>query len=87
VSSLPERPNLGHLRKQAKELLRQYRADDPAALAAFRQYLPAAKDKSATALSSVPLGLRDAQSCITNSLTLRASSLIFSATATVFLSN
>jgi hypothetical protein len=64
VSSLPERPNLGHLRKQAKELLRQYRADDPAALAGFRQYLPAAKDKSATALKSVPLGLRDAQSCI-----------------------
>jgi hypothetical protein len=64
VSSLPERPNLGHLRKQAKELLRQYRADDPAALAAFRQYLPAAKDKSVTALNPVPLGLRDAQSCI-----------------------
>ena len=64
MSSLPERPNLGHLRKQAKELLRQYRANDPAALAAFRQYLPAAKDKSAAALNSVPLGLRDAQSCI-----------------------
>jgi hypothetical protein len=64
VSSLPERPNLGHLRKQAKELLRQYRAEDPAALAALRQYLPAAKDKSATDLSSMPLGLRDAQSCI-----------------------
>ncbi len=54
MSSLPERPNLGHLRKQAKELLRQYRAGDPAALAAFRQYLPAAKDKSATGLSSMP---------------------------------
>jgi hypothetical protein len=64
VSSLPERPNLGHLRKQAKELLRQHRADDPAALAALRQYLPAAKDKSATDLNSMPLGLRDAQSCI-----------------------
>jgi hypothetical protein len=64
MSSLPERPNLGHLRKQAKELLRQYRADDPAALAAFRQNLPAAKDKSATDLSSMPPGLRDAQSCI-----------------------
>jgi hypothetical protein len=64
VSSLPERPNLGHLRKQAKELLRQYRGDDPAALATFRQHLPAAKDKSAAALNSVTLGLRDAQSCI-----------------------
>ena len=64
MSSLPERPNLGHLRRQAKELLRQYRADDPAAVAAFRQYLPAAKDKSATDMSSTSLGLRDAQSCI-----------------------
>jgi len=64
VSSLPERPNLGHLRKQAKELLRQYRVHDPVALAAFHQYLPAAKDKNGTDLSSMPLGLRDAQSCI-----------------------
>ncbi|HTB66177.1 MAG TPA: hypothetical protein VK727_08115 [Steroidobacteraceae bacterium] len=64
MSSLPERPNLGHLRKQAKELLRQYHANDPTALAAFRQYLPAAKDKSAADLNAMPLGLRDAQSCI-----------------------
>jgi hypothetical protein len=64
VSSLPERPNLGHLRKQAKELFRQYRAHDPAALAAFRQYLPAAKNKSDAELSTMLSGLRDAQSCV-----------------------
>jgi hypothetical protein len=64
VSSLPERPNLGHLRKQAKELLRQYRARDPAALAFFRQHLPAAKNSTDAELSTLPLGLRDAQSCI-----------------------
>jgi hypothetical protein len=61
VNALPERPNLDHLRKQAKDLLRQYRARDPAA---FRQYLPAARDKSDAELSAMLLQLRDAQSCI-----------------------
>lgn len=64
MSSLPEQPNLEHLRKQAKDLLRQYRAHDPAALATFRQHLPAAKDRSDAELSMARLGLRDAQSCI-----------------------
>ncbi len=64
MSSLPERPDLGHLRKQAKDLLRQYRAHDPLALAILRQHLPAAKDKSDAQLRAMPLGLRDAQSCI-----------------------
>ena len=64
MSSLPERPNLDHLRKQAKDLLRQYRAHDPAAFATFRQHLPAAKDRSDAELSTARLGLRDAQSCI-----------------------
>jgi ankyrin repeat protein len=64
VSSLPERPHLGHLRKQAKELLRQFRTRDPDALARLRQYLPAAKGKSDAELSALPLQLRDAQSCI-----------------------
>jgi hypothetical protein len=64
VNSLPERSNLDHLRKQAKDLLRQYRARDPAALAAVRQHLPAVKDKSDAELSTMLLQLRDAQSCI-----------------------
>lgn len=64
MSSLPEQPNLEHLRKQAKDLLRQYRAREPAALAALRQHLPAAKDRSDAELSTARLGLRDAQSCI-----------------------
>ncbi|HEY2416343.1 MAG TPA: hypothetical protein VGH84_00370 [Steroidobacteraceae bacterium] len=64
MSSLPERPNLDHLRKQAKSLLRQYHAQDPAALTAFRQHLPAAKDQNDTELSTMQLGLHDAQSCI-----------------------
>jgi hypothetical protein len=64
VSSLPERPNLDHLRKQAKELLRQYRAHDPNALVCFREHLPGAKGKSDPELSAMAFGLRDAQSCI-----------------------
>lgn len=64
MSSLPHRPNLEHLREQAKDLLRQYRANDPAALAAFRQYLPFANGKSDAELRAMQLGLRDAQSCI-----------------------
>ncbi len=64
MSSLPERPNLGHLRKQAKELLRQYKAGDTAALTRIRQHLPAAKGKSDVELSAMALQLRDAQSCL-----------------------
>lgn len=64
MSSLPEQPNLDHLRKQAKDLIRQYRAGDPAALASFSQHLPAAKGKSDAELSTMQLALRDAQSCI-----------------------
>jgi ankyrin repeat protein len=64
VSSLPERPNLDHLRKQAKDLLRQYRAGDSAALERIRQNLPVAKGKSDAELSAMSLQLRDAQSCL-----------------------
>ena len=64
MSSLPERPHLDHLRKQAKELLRDWRAGDAAAFQQLRQYLPAAKGRSDAELSALPLHLRDAQSCI-----------------------
>ena len=36
---LPERPNIDHLKKQAKELLRLYEASDPTAFARFRNSL------------------------------------------------
>jgi ankyrin repeat protein len=64
MSSLPERPHLDHLRKQAKELLRDYRAGDAAACQQIRQYLPAAKGQSDAGLRALPLLLRDAQSCV-----------------------
>ncbi len=49
--SLPERPNLEHLKAQAKDLLAAYRADDPDAVARFRPFFPA----------SFSVGLSEAQ--------------------------
>ena len=38
--SLPPRPNLEHLQKQAKDLLKAHKASEPEALARFRDSLP-----------------------------------------------
>ena len=64
MSRLPERPNIDHLKKQAKELLRLYEAGEPAALARFRSFLPAAKGKDDAAIIALELKLHDAQVCI-----------------------
>jgi ankyrin repeat protein len=60
---LPELPNLDHLKRQAKDLLRDARAHDPAALARFRA-LPAFAHASDAELARAALGLHDAQSAI-----------------------
>ena len=60
-SSLPARPNLEHLRNQAKDLLKAYRAGEPSALGRFREssrYLSRLTDDELLRLS---LSLRDAQ--------------------------
>ncbi|SEE45509.1 ankyrin repeat domain-containing protein [Jiangella alba] len=59
MPELPVRPDLGHLKKQAKELLRAYRDGDPAAAARFRATLP-----HATGPHGSRPRLRDAQSCV-----------------------
>jgi len=64
MKRIPARPDLGHLKKQAKELLALYRSDDPGATARFRAALPAAAGKSDTAITALGLRLHDAQSCI-----------------------
>lgn len=62
---LPARPDIGHLKKQAKDLLARYRTHtDPAAFERLRAALPAAAGKSDTALAALGLRLHDAQSCI-----------------------
>jgi len=61
---LPTRPNLDHLREQAKDLLSKYRKGDPAAYADFSAGLPAAAGKSVAELAALELSLSDAQSAI-----------------------
>ena len=60
----PDRLNLDHLKKQAKDLIRLYRSRDAAAMARFRAALPAAAGHSDEDISSLELRLHDAQSCI-----------------------
>lgn len=62
--TLSDRSNLDHLRKQAKDLLRLYRAGDASALNRLRQNLPAARGKTPTALLAMALRLHDMQSCL-----------------------
>ncbi len=64
MQRLPERPNLGHLKKQAKDLLALYRSGEPAAFARLRDALPAAAGKDDEAIRALGLRLHDAQSAI-----------------------
>ena len=64
MKDLPERPHLGHLKKQAKELLQAYRERDSAALARLRSALPAAAGRDDAAIVAMQLRLHDAQSCL-----------------------
>ena len=64
MQQLPERPNLGHLKKQAKDLLALYRSGEPAAFARLRDALPAAAGKSDDAIRALGLRLHDTQSAI-----------------------
>jgi len=64
MNPLPDRLNLDHLKKQAKQLIRLYRSRDAAAMARFRSALPAMAGLSDEDISSQQLRLHDAQSCI-----------------------
>lgn len=64
---LPDRPNLDNLKKQAKTLLREAHAHDPAALRRFA-VLPAFAGKSDAELATTDLALHDAQSVIAREL-------------------
>ena len=60
-SSLPARPNLEQLRKQAKDLLKAFRTGDPTSLLRFRESLPRLAGSSDDQLADMSLSLRDAQ--------------------------
>jgi uncharacterized protein (TIGR03067 family) len=62
--TLPGRPNLDHLRKQAKQLLSALEAGDREAIVTIVEHLPAAKGKSADEVRAMGLRLADAQSAI-----------------------
>ncbi|MGD9803458.1 MAG: ankyrin repeat domain-containing protein [Hyphomicrobiaceae bacterium] len=64
MRSLPSRPDIDQLKKQAKELLAEYRRGDPEAIKRFRTSLPAAAERDDEAIARLSLHLRDAQSCI-----------------------
>lgn len=55
--NLPHPPNLDHLKKQAKALLKQVRADDPDALALAREFHPMSAPTNAQPVNT----LADAQ--------------------------
>lgn len=61
---LPDRPDLDHLKRQAKDLLALYKRSDRSAVARIRNALPAAGSQSDAAIASFGLRLHDAQSCI-----------------------
>jgi ankyrin repeat protein len=64
MPQLPDRSNLDHLKKQAKDLIRRYRSRDGEAIARFRNALPAAAGRSDQDIAALELRLHDAQSCI-----------------------
>ncbi|RSZ37230.1 MULTISPECIES: ankyrin repeat domain-containing protein [unclassified Variovorax] len=64
MKRMPARPDQGHLKKQAKELLALHRSNDPAATARFRDALPAAAGRSDAEIAALRLRLHDAQSCL-----------------------
>jgi hypothetical protein len=62
MQRLPARPNLTHLKKQAKDLLLHHRRGDPAALARLRAALPDGASNDDPGFAN--LGLQQAQWCL-----------------------
>lgn len=62
--SLPHRPHLDQLRRQAKALLAGVQQADATALALLREHLPAARGLSAAQIQAAGFRLADAQSAI-----------------------
>ncbi|HEU4663830.1 MAG TPA: ankyrin repeat domain-containing protein, partial [Dokdonella sp.] len=64
MTSLPQRPDLDQLRKQAKELLAAYRAGERSAFERLRASLPAAQGRDDASLAALDLRLHDMQSSL-----------------------
>ena len=61
AKSLPSRPHLDHLRRQAKTLLGELKDGRPSAIKAFRKHLPGAGRLAADAIAGAGFRLADAQ--------------------------
>ena len=61
---LPARPNLEHIKAQAKDLLVAFQRGDDAAVSRFRDALPALRGQSDERVRGATLALHDAQSAI-----------------------
>jgi uncharacterized protein (TIGR03067 family) len=64
AKKLPARPNLDHLRRQAKVLLTDLAAGKPEAAATLREHLPAAKKLTVAQVRTTLFRLADAQAAI-----------------------
>jgi uncharacterized protein (TIGR03067 family) len=64
AKNLPARPNLDHLRRQAKSLLSALESWEPDAVSTILEYLPAARGMTLTQLQQTRIRLADAQSAI-----------------------
>jgi len=67
ANKLPARPNLDHLRKQAKTLLADLKRGTPSAAKSFIAHLPAAKKMSPARVRAAGFRLADAQSVVARS--------------------
>ena len=67
VKNLPARPNLDHLRRQAKALLEALQSGNKAAVSTFLKYLPAANGLTGKQLLAAGFRLADAQSTVARS--------------------
>lgn len=61
---LPQKPNLEHLKSQAKDLLDAHRRGEPEAMSRIRAAVPAFASKSNADIARMPFALHDAQSAI-----------------------
>ena len=61
---LPAKPNLEHLKSQAKDLLDAHRRGEPEAMSRIRAAVPAFASKSNADIARMPFALHDAQSAI-----------------------
>jgi ankyrin repeat protein len=64
MKQLPKSPNLSHLKKQAKDLLRAFEQNNPSAQQRFLASLPSLRGMDAKTFATQELRLHDAQSCI-----------------------